>query len=76
MIEIDRTLLSEGALENLIIEVITRQSTDYGDFEMDIQNKKAQLMRQLSKGLAVIVYSADENVCDIIKTEDFKKFQN
>ncbi|MFI4919090.1 MAG: YheU family protein [Legionellales bacterium] len=74
MIEIDHTTLSETALENLIIEVITRETTDYGEYETDIQMKKAQLLRQLNNGVAVIVYSPEESVCDIIKAEDFKKF--
>ena len=74
MIKIDHTLLSQDALDNLIIEVITRQATDYGDCEFDIQMKKDQLLRQIQKGLAVIAYSSEEDVCDIIKEEDFQKF--
>lgn len=76
MLEIKHTLLSEDALDSLIIEVITRQATDYGEYETDIQVKKNQLLQQLKKGLAVIVYSAEENICDIIKAEDLKKFQS
>jgi uncharacterized protein len=75
MIEVNHALLSDEALDNLIFEVITRQGTDYGEFEIDIQTKKEQLTRQLKSGLAVIVYSSDENVCDIIKKEDFQKLQ-
>ncbi|CEG56854.1 YheU family protein [Legionella fallonii] len=37
MIKIDHTLLSEEALENLIINIITRQGIDYGEYEIDIQ---------------------------------------
>ena len=76
MIEIDHTLLSEEALENLIIEIITRQTTDYGEYEIDIQIKKNQLMKKLQNGDAIIVYSLTEEVCDIIRAEDFKIFQN
>lgn len=75
MIEIHHTHLSNVALENLIMEVITRQSTDYGEYEMNIQIKKNQLLQKLKDGLAVIVYCAKENICDIIKSEDFQRFQ-
>lgn len=76
MIEIDYTLLSEEALDNLIIEVITRQGTDYGAHEMEIQAKKKQLVHNLQSGNAVIVFSSKENSCDIITQENFLKFCN
>ena len=75
MIEVDHTLLSPEALENLIIDIITRQATDYGEYETDIQIKKMQLISKLVSGEAVIVYSSKEECCDIIKIEDFKKFK-
>jgi hypothetical protein len=73
MIEIDHTLLSKEALENLIIEIITRQGTDYGEYEIDIQVKKKQLMHKLQSGDAVIVYSSKEDTCDIVRLEDLRK---
>ena len=75
MIEINHTLLSEEALENLIIEIITRQATDYGEYEVDIQVKKSQLKRKLMSNDAVIVYSEKEDSCDIIRVEDFLSYQ-
>jgi uncharacterized protein YheU (UPF0270 family) len=74
MIEIDHTLLSIDALENLILNVITRQATDYGEYEIDIQIKKKQLLSNLQSGKAVIIYSSKEDTCDIIRLEDFHKF--
>lgn len=76
MIAIDHTLLSEEALENLIIDIITRQATDYGEFEIDIQIKKNQLTNKLLSGDAVIIYSSKEDCCDIIRKEDFLNFNN
>ena len=76
MIEINHQLLSDVAIDNLILEVITRDGTDYGDHEIAIQTKKDQLMRQLKNDLAVIVFSVEENICYIIKAEDFHKFIN
>jgi hypothetical protein len=76
MVKVDHTLLSNDALENLIIDVITRQATDYGDYEIDIQTKKNQLRNKLLSGDAVIVYSSAEQICDIIRMDDFQSFQN
>ncbi len=73
MIEIDHTLLSTGALENLLIEIITRQSTDYGEHEVEIKIKKKQLMNKLDSGEVLIIYSSKEECCDIIEKAQFLK---
>lgn len=70
MIEINHTLLAPETLDNLIIEVITRQATDYDDDEMAIANKKNQLLRKLVRGEAIIIYSEEEGFCNIISHED------
>ena len=75
MIEIDHTMLSEEALENLIVDVVTRQATDYSEYEVQIQVKKNQLKRKLLTGEATIIYNAKEDSCDIIRAEDLKSFQ-
>lgn len=74
MIEIDHSLLSENALENLIIDIITRQGTDYGEHEIAIEIKKKQLLNNLLSGKVVIVYCSQQECCDIINREDFLKF--
>ncbi|CEG55985.1 YheU family protein [Legionella fallonii] len=76
MIKIDHTLLSEEALENLIIDIITRQGTDYGEYEIDIQMKRKQLLNNLRSGDAVIVYCSKEDICDIIRREYFLNLSN
>ncbi|HHF7344281.1 TPA: YheU family protein [Legionella feeleii] len=40
MIEIDYHLLSELAIENLIMAILTREATDYGEEEMGFAQKK------------------------------------
>lgn len=75
MIEIDHTLLSAEALENLMIDIITRQTTDYGEDETEIQIKIKQLKQKILSGDAVIVYSSVEEACNIIRKEDFHNFK-
>ena len=76
MIEIDHKLIDADTLENLLIDIITRQATDYGEHEVSIQIKINELKRKLASGDVVIVYNSKEESCDIIRTEDFKTFQN
>jgi uncharacterized protein len=74
MIQVDHTLLSEEALDNLIMDIITRQATEYGEFDVEINIKKKQLTNKLSSGEAVIIYSAKEDCCDIIRQEEFLNY--
>lgn len=70
MIEINHSLLSPEALDNLILSIITRQSTDYGEHEITIHNKKNQLLQKLKNKEAIIVYFSEEGFCDIVNAFD------
>ncbi|WP_131753215.1 YheU family protein [Legionella feeleii] len=74
MIEIDYHLLSEFAVENLIMTLLTREATDYGEEEMDFAQKKQQLLTRLEQGDAVIIYSAEQGYCTIVPVEEKQKW--
>lgn len=69
MIEIDYHLLSSEALDNLIMELITREATDYGEKERDFSSKKRELLAGLEQGDAVIAYSSAEGYCSICQPD-------
>ncbi|MBA2651029.1 MAG: YheU family protein [Tatlockia sp.] len=73
MIEIDFQLLSSEALDTIMMEFITRHSTNYDEKEVDVANKKRQLILKLEQGAAVIVYSSKEGYCTIISLEEKQK---
>ncbi len=50
--------LSHDALTGLIEEFITREGTDYGVLEMDLNTKVQQVKQQLDQGDIVIVFDA------------------
>lgn len=75
MIEIDHTLLSPTALDNLLIEFITRESTDYGEVQQDMLTKRTHLLAKLEAGEAVLVYFTNEEVCNIVSASDWIKLQ-
>lgn len=77
MLEIDHTLLSAETLDNLIIDIITRESTDYGVTEKDIAQKKSQILLKLEREEASIVYCPLEGFCNILSADDIqtKKIQ-
>ena len=66
MIEIDHRQLKPETLNNLLIEIVLREGTDYGEQEISVEDKKKQLQHLLDVGQAVIIYHASEGFCDVI----------
>lgn len=48
--------LSEGALQGVIESFVLREGTDYGEREIALEQKVVQVLRQLQRGEARIVF--------------------
>ncbi|WP_131795794.1 hypothetical protein [Fluoribacter gormanii] len=72
MIELNASLLSHSALENLIIEIMERENT-ICTTKIDFELKKHQLLQKIQLGLSVIVYCAKKNFFDVIPAEKFQQ---
>ncbi|NRB80573.1 MAG: YheU family protein [Saccharospirillaceae bacterium] len=59
--------LSNDALDNLIVEYVTRDSDAP---EISIDSKKEQIMRQLQGGQATIVFDAQTESSTIISVDE------
>jgi len=57
--------LSPDALQALVEEFVTRSGTDYGVCETSLAEKVRQVIHQLEKGEAVIVYDTTMETCNI-----------
>jgi uncharacterized protein YheU (UPF0270 family) len=61
-IEIPPSRLPPDTLNALLEEFASRDGTDYGEREIDLEQKVAELQRQLAAGEVLILYdSASEN---------------
>jgi uncharacterized protein YheU (UPF0270 family) len=61
IIPVDR--LSSDALRGLVEEFITREGTDYGNLEVNLETKVQQVKQQLDRGEVLIVFDgATESV--------------
>lgn len=70
MVLVPREQLSQEALDGLISEFILREGTDYGRNEYTLQQKQEQVVRQLEKGYAFVVFDTEEQSCSIVRKED------
>jgi uncharacterized protein YheU (UPF0270 family) len=66
VIEVPSSALSEEALRGLIEEFVTRAGTDYGAVERTIDEKIADVRRQLSRGEVKIVYDPESDSANIV----------
>lgn len=58
--------LTPAALRGLVEEFVTRDGTDYGYVEKTLDQKVADLMRQLERGEAAIVYDSESQTTSIV----------
>jgi uncharacterized protein YheU (UPF0270 family) len=58
--------LSESALRGVLESFVLREGTDYGEREVSLDQKVAQVLRQLERGEAHIVFDAQLESIDIV----------
>ncbi len=65
-VELDPDQLSPAALRGLVEEYITREGTDYGQRDWSLEDKVAQVFRQLEHGDARIVFDLELGSASIV----------
>ncbi len=61
--------LAQATLENLIEEFVTREGTDYGEYELSLQDKVSSVKQGLTTGELVILFIDSTQSVNIIKKE-------
>jgi len=71
-IVIPHTELSGEALRGVLESFVLREGTDYGEREVSLDQKVAQVLRQLERGEAQIVFDAALESIDIVVRKDVR----
>ena len=74
MIEIPVDRLSAEVLNAVIEEFILREGTDYGVQEAGMDNKIAQVHRQLTKGDVLITFDPATENCTLLTKNQFRRY--
>ena len=61
--------LETDTLTAMLEEFVTRDGTDYGEFEATLSLRVGQVRDQLESGKAAIVFDADEETFSIVPSE-------
>jgi len=62
--------LSPEALQGVVEEFVTRDGTDYGEVEVPLETKIAQVLAQIKSGKAVIVFDQETESCTVLRSDD------
>ena len=62
--------LSPEALHGVVEEFVTRDGTDYGEVEIPLETKIAQVLAQIRSGKAVIVFDQETESCTVLRGDD------
>jgi uncharacterized protein YheU (UPF0270 family) len=65
-IVISHTELSAEALRGVVESFVLREGTDYGEREISLEQKVAEVLRQLERGEARIIFDAKLETVDIV----------
>ena len=66
-VKIPHEVLSPEALRSVIKSFVLREGTDYGELEFSLEQKMSQVLRQLERGEAQIVFDPASQTVDIVK---------
>ncbi len=76
MIEIPIDRLSAEILSAIIEEFILREGTDYGAQEAGMDNKVAQVHRQLARGDVLITFDPATENCTLLTKHQFQRYSS
>ncbi|MEC8444413.1 MAG: YheU family protein [Pseudomonadota bacterium] len=57
--------LTPSALEGIIEEFVSREGTDYGDYDYSFDDKKDQVRAQIRRGQVVILFDPVAETCQL-----------
>jgi len=61
--------LEPATLEAVLEEIVTRDSTDYGEVPVSVATARDQLRRRLTSGEAVLVFDEESATLDVVPAE-------
>ncbi|AKF03456.1 YheU family protein [Sandaracinus amylolyticus] len=71
-VEVPWERLSPAALRGVIEEFVTREGTEYGERDVDLETKVAQVKQQLERGEVVVLFDAKAQSVNLVRARDLR----
>lgn len=65
--------LSSEALQGVMDEFISREGTDYGDYEYSLEDKRAQVLQQIQSGYVTLLFDPVGECCHLVLTSQLPR---
>lgn len=66
--------LAPDTLETILDDIVSRDGTDYGDYELSVAQKRQQAMQSLKKGEAVLLFDTESETIKMVRKEDMTHY--
>lgn len=66
--------LAPDTLETILDDIVSRDGTDYGDYELSVAQKRQQALQSLKKGEAVLLFDTESETIKMVRKEDMTHY--
>lgn len=58
--------LAPETLDNVLSDIVSRDGTDYGDYDLSLDQKREQALRALRSGDAVLLFDTESETIQLV----------
>jgi uncharacterized protein len=66
--------LAPDTLETILDDIVSRDGTDYGDYDLSVAQKREQALRSLRSGEAVLLFDTESETIKMIPKGDLSNY--
>ncbi|MGO2233364.1 hypothetical protein B6N13_11030 [Marinomonas sp. UCMA 3892] len=66
--------LTPDTLETILDDIVSRDGTDYGDYDLSAAQKREQALRALQRGEAVLLFDTESETIKMIPKSDLSNY--
>jgi uncharacterized protein len=66
--------LALDTLETILDDIVSRDGTDYGDYDLSVAQKREQALRSLRSGEAVLLFDTESETIKMIPKGDLSNY--
>jgi hypothetical protein len=73
VLEIPISRLDADILDAVVEAFIFREGTDYGEYEISLEEKKSQVKEDIRRGKVVIIFDEESESCNLMTRQKYQQ---
>lgn len=66
--------IAEDTLTNILDDIVSRDGTDYGDYDLSLDQKRQQAMAMLKQKQAFLVFDTESETIKMISKDQLRQY--